>query len=158
MQSNLFLGPINNLQTLLATTERWQELTGAETVAAAKSHIYKKSARDESQHPRPRAIVGTTGNRRLQRTSTTGFQMTAPLFLEVEIETPDEHVADHNAAFDWFMLEVQTLVEQMATLVVAGGYLDVTDFIETEPPLPFAPELNDGVEYWSTMWQLEIAG
>ncbi len=158
MPSNLFLTPITNLQSLLAGTARWQELTGAESAAAAAAAIYKQSCGDEDKHPRPRAIVGTTGNRSLRRITTTGFQMTAPLFLEIQLDTPDEYIGDHNAAFDWFMLEVETLIEQMAGLAGTDGYLDVTEFLEAEPPLPFAEELNDGREYWGTIWEIEIIG
>ena len=112
MPSNLFLTPITNLQSLLAGTARWQELTGAESAAAVAAAIYKQGCGDEVKH--------------------------APLFLEIQLDTPDEYIGDHNAAFDWFMLEVETLIEQMAGLAGTDGYLDVTEFLEAEPTLPFA--------------------
>lgn len=158
MPSNLFLDPINNLQTLAATTARWQALTGAASVAEAKTHIYKGSARDFEEHPLPRMIIGPVSGRQLTRTSTTGWNLSGPLFWELELKTPDEYLGDHNAAFDWFMGEVQTLIEQMATLVSTQNLLDVRSFTESEPAMPFEAALNDGKEYWATVWELEVNG
>lgn len=158
MPSNLFLDPINNLQTLLATTARWQALTGAADVAGAKEFIHKGSALDTDKHPRPRSIIGPREGRSLERTSTTGWFLDGPLFWELELETPDEYIGDHNAAFDWFMGEVQTLIHQMATLVVTQNILDVTRFTESEAAVPFEAELSDGVEYWGTLWEINVNG
>jgi len=156
MPSDLFLLPITKLQTLVASTARWQALVGCSTAGEAAKSVYKNSAR--GINPRPRAIVGTTGNRTLRRKSTTSWNLTAPLFMEFELETPDEFIGNHNAGHDWFLGEIETLIEQMAALAGSNGHLDVEEFTEAEPPLPFAEELNDEREYWGTVWEVAISG
>lgn len=158
MPSNLFLDPILNLRLLVAATAGWQALVGADDAGEAAEAVYLYSALDDKQHPRPRVIVGPAEGRSLQRVTTTSWQMRGPLFFEFELETPDEYLGDHNAAFVWFMGHVQALIEQMAALAGSNGYLDVVAFDEAQPALPFEAPLSDGKEYWATMWEVSVIG
>jgi len=157
MPNDLFLLPITNLRALAAASARWQTLTGSASAAQAADRIYKNSARGIEDHPRPRMIVGTAGNRSLVKQTSTSWFMEAPLFLEVEIETPEELIGDHNAAHDWFLGEIETIIEEMAALAGSAGYLDVNQFNEVEPPLPFDEPLNDEREYWGTVYEVQYA-
>ncbi|MDQ3288918.1 MAG: hypothetical protein M3Q42_11810 [Pseudomonadota bacterium] len=142
---------------LLASTAKWQELTGTATYLLALAYIHQFQEDEDADAPvRPRAIVQQTErSRRIVGTGTWAGEGACLLSLELEYTEPTPLApATTGGQQTWFMLQVNTLEEQMraisASRVNAPGkthsHLQIRDIAWSVEPflIPIADREDEG--------------
>lgn len=129
VDTNWIYGPIYGIRTLMSNSTTFQNTVGADNATAALASIYPFQTfnevidDDNPAQPIPRVRlsyerVGTT------REGTT--QWSARYRVQADFEfTPSS--ADEQVAAAAHMTTVQTILNEMQTLSMAGGYIEVND-------------------------------
>lgn len=145
--------PLNHLQRLVASSEKFREVTEKADLEAAKAKVLRWSASDKLEAEQiPRAIIGTSGNRMIKKKSTTHWDVSGQLAIMLEFESPPEYQTSRDAAFDWFYSTVDTILDQLIDQSGKDGHLIVKDFMELEPPDFMDTDDENGKWILTTIW------
>lgn len=153
--------PIVNLQNWVAASPTLWELLNVASQAAALPSIYLQDALGNFNGTR--VIVGADGRRKLTKTSTTGWRLDSPLFIEWEIDQSNfwnktTGAIDHNGAAANFLGQIEAIWDDLSPLCGTGSYPDIIEVEESGPPLPREETKTAGKYYWSSLWTVQLRG
>lgn len=142
--------PIDNLATMLASSETFQTLTGSEDATEALTHILKQEASD-ADATRPRAIVGSDGG--IRRVKTGGWTTTAlPLFIYVETPATVAQIDDPEAIVASHLETIEGIGNDLEALAATDSHLNVIAIEATHLAELCRPEVNAGDGFlWSLL-------
>lgn len=158
MPTDRFFGPQANLRTLIANSSTFQTEVGAVDASAALARIEYYSAPGLVALPRPRAILGSSGQIRMDKVASTGWEVDAPLEFEFQRESDPADKDDPAAGYATFYGIVEDIIDDIAELSGSNGFLDVQAIVMAGDPLLWVEDLNDGVEYWNAIISVECGG
>ena len=145
-----FAAPVEYLRNLVASSEEFQGVVEFGDEAAAKAKVFPWTADDTlPEEQMPRATVGPSGDRKLKKTSTTGWTVSGGLVVVFEFVVPEDQRSSRAAGYAWFVEKIDVIVEEMAANSNKNGYLNVKEFIEFEPPDFVDQDENNG------KWEME---
>ncbi|MCA9013702.1 MAG: hypothetical protein KDA77_00090 [Planctomycetaceae bacterium] len=130
-----FATPLEHLQKLVASSETFQAVVNKGSEELAKSKVLIWSPDDElPEESIPRAIVGPTGNRKVTKTSTTGWRLSGGLVVMFEFVVPADKQTSRAVAHKWFSDTLDLIVDEIINQSGKDGYLAIESLIEFEPP------------------------
>lgn len=166
MANFLTIGP-DKLKTLLSQCAAFQSVTGAANATDALASIAKHYL--QPSLALPRALVGWDDGLSLRKGSSSHFQMDGELALMFEFAMPAAQQGDLEAGDDWFLAQTGEILKELGTLILAGGTLNVVEFVADPAIALFDQDLttigdDDMVDItkasdarWSK-WTLELGG
>lgn len=146
------------MKTLIASSATFQSEVGAANTAAALPSVTYYSAGVPATYPRPRAFVGSAGERSIEKTSSTGWDLSGGLEFEFQRVSDPADVGDDELGFITFGEIVDAIIDEMAELSGSNGFLEVTSFTQLGDPLKWKEEFNDGTEFWNVIFNVGISG
>lgn len=151
-----FATPVEHLQALVASSETFQGIVEKGDEEDAKSKVLIWTPDDTLPAEQvPRAVVGPAGNRKIRKKSTTGWEVSGGLVALFEFSVPEAQQTSRAAAYAWFAAAIDAIVVEMALKSNKDGYLNVSDFIEFEPPDFVDTDDNNGIWEMNTMYIVE---
>lgn len=149
-----FDGQMDLLATLIASTAKFQSLTGTATVAAAKERIGSHEAADGPDGvPLPRAIIADGGTVERIKTSTGSWRGSGSLFLTFEASAPSDKKTVEQQR-EWFVAAVSTLMRQAEVIAdsratpsgYSSSHLMIRQYRRTNGPHYYQPAIIEAPE------------
>lgn len=156
--TGVFTNNVRALQRLIASSDRFQQLCGVSTEAAAMAFVYTPEAsdRDDAAAPRPRAIILPPQATRTKRgNGTWANQGTTPLSLE--FDTPSELRYFPEAACAWVLDQIDQIILEMEANSEdgSGNYLNVTGWRNFEGPAEGIPDNENQEQFWGVSFEVD---
>lgn len=144
-RDNLILGPVENLRTLIASSEAFQALVGVVTpdlgpagVDQAKTHIYYPAiAAADIRDARPFALIMGHLNEPIERQGVGAYLPSGEMAFAFEFDVPAEHLGETTAKYAdaeaWFTRLLGEIVEDMLITAGLGTVLEVKGITLAQP-------------------------